>query len=30
VEFKNGKQVTSCDVEELELFIEEDPIRIAA
>jgi len=30
VEFKNGKQVTTCDTEGQESLVEEEPIRIAA
>jgi len=30
VEFKNGKQVTTCDVDDLECIVDEEPIRIAA
>jgi transposase-like protein len=30
VEFKNGKQATTCDVEELEPLVEEESLRIAA
>jgi len=29
-EFKNGKQVTTRDAEELELLVEDEPVRIAA
>jgi len=30
VEFKDGKQVTTCYAEDPELLVEDEPIRIAA